>query len=132
MAVLVFLEAFISVTLIYDTFVIKYVHSGVCFLLHVSLILMVLVTEVVLRKEIWVLGQRGADLLLFLEASGVGDLDMAALGGRFIYNLLQPGVELAVHMVWRGIIARVLFVSSVTAMLGRDLIQNLRLGLLLA
>lgn len=98
-------------------------------MLFVSLLFMVLA---VLCEQIWVLGQRGTDLLLLLEASRVGDLDVAALGGRFIYNLLQSGIELAVHMVWRGIIARVLFVSRVTAILSRDLIQNLRFRFLLA
>ena len=93
---------------------------------------MVLVTEVVLCEQIWVLHQRGADLLLLLEATRVGDLDVAAFGGRFIYNLLQSGIELAVHTVRRGIIARVLFIPSVAAILGRDLIQDLGFRFLFA
>lgn len=57
-----------------------------CFTLHTSLcvrdpdfrlisdqdrlsVFMVLITEVVLCEQVWVLGQRGADLLLLLEAS---------------------------------------------------------------
>lgn len=89
---------------------------------------MVLVTEV---EQIWVLGQRGSDLLLLLEASGVGHLDVAPLGGRFVHDLLQPGVELAVHVVCRRVVALVLLVSGVAAILGRDLVQDLRLRLLL-
>lgn len=85
---------------------------------------MVFITEIVLCEQIWVLHQRGTDLLLLLEATRVGDLDMAAFGGRFIYNLLQSGIELAVHMVWRGIIAQVLFIPSVAAILGWDLVQD--------
>lgn len=109
------------------TRVIKYV-----LVLFLRFLFMVLVTEVVLCEQIWVLGQRGADLLLFLEASGVGHLDVAALGGRFIYNLLQPGVEVAVHVVCRGVVARVLFVTGVAAILSRDLVQDLGFRFLLA
>lgn len=104
-----------------------------CVLLFVSLVFMVLVAEVVLCEQIWVLGQRGTDLLLLLEASRVGHLDVAALGCRFIYNLLQSGVELAVQVVCRGgIVARVIFVSGVAAVLSRDLIQDFGLRFLLA
>lgn len=86
---------------------------------------MVLVAEVVLREQVWVLRQRGPDLLLLLEASRVGDFDVPALGGRFIHDLLQPGIELAVHVVCRGaVVAQVLFVSRVAAVFSRDLIQN--------
>lgn len=122
-------KTFQSVTLMYDTFVIKYVRFS---LLFVSRFFMVLVTEAVLGKQVWVLGQRGTDLLLLLEATRVGDLDVTALGGGFVHNLLQSGVELAVHMVGRGITARVLFVPGVAAVLRRDLVQNLRFRLLLA
>lgn len=94
------------------------------FLLLVSLLFMVLITVAVLWEHDGALGQRGSDLLLFLEASWVRDLDVAALCGRFIYNLLQFGAELAIRVFWRS--ARVLFVSRVAAMLSRDLIQNLR------
>lgn len=107
---------------------IKYVHVVRCF----SVFFMVLIAEVVLCKQVWVLGQRGADLLLLLEATGVGDLDVAALGGGFVYDLLQSGIELAVHVVRRGITGRVLLVPGVTAVLGRDFIQNFRFRLLLA
>lgn len=100
--------------------------------LFVSLFFMALVTEAVLCEQIWVLGQRGADLLLLLEATGVGDLDVAALGGGFVHDLLQPGIELAVPVVGRGVTARVLFVPGVTTILRRDLIQNLRFRFLLA
>lgn len=93
---------------------------------------MVLVAEVVLCEQVRVLGQRGSDLLLLLEATGVGDLDVTALGGGFVHNLLQSGVELAVHMVGRGITARVLLVPGVAAVLGRDLVQDLGFRLLLA
>lgn len=122
-------------TLIYDTFVIKYVHSGVfvgACVLFFCLFFIVLITEVVLWKQIGVLSQRSTDLLLLLEATRVGDLDVAALCGRFIYYLLQSGIELAVHMVWRRIVARVCFVAGVTAMLSWDLIKDLRFRFLLA
>lgn len=71
----------------------------------ICLLFMVLATEAVLCEQTWVLGQRGTDLLLLLEASRVGHLDVAALGGRFVHNLLQPGIELAVHVVRRGVVA---------------------------
>lgn len=93
------------------------------FLLFVSLLFMVLVAEVVLREQVWVLDQRGPDLLLLLEASGVGHFNVATFGGRFVHNLLQPGVELAVHVVRRRVgSAQVLFVPGVAAVLGRDLV----------
>lgn len=120
------------VTLIYDTFVVKHVHSWEPWCYLSVFCFVVLVAEVVLGVQVRVLGQRGADLLLLLEASGVGDLDVAAFGGGFIYNLLQSGIELAVHVVRWGGAARVLLVSGVTAALGRDLVQNLRFRLLLA
>lgn len=122
-------EAFRSVTLTYDTLVIKYLSL---FVLFVSLLFMVLLAQVVLCEQIRVLGQRGANLLLLLKTAGVGDLDMAAFGGRFIHDLLQPGVELAVRVVRRGIPARVVFVPSVGDVLRWDFIQNLRLRLRLA
>lgn len=101
-------------------------------MLFFSLFFMVLVSEVFLCEQVWVLGQRGTDPLLLLEASGVGDLDVAAFGGRFVYNLLQPGVELAVRVICSRVIARVLLVSGVAAVLSRDLVQDLGLRLLLA
>lgn len=57
---------------------------------------------------------------------------MAAFCGGFIYNLLQPGIELAGQMIWSGIIVGMVFASRVAAVLGRDLVQNLRFGFLLA
>lgn len=47
---------------------------------------------------------------------------MAALGGSFIHNLLQPGVERAARVLGGLVIAQVLFVSGVAAVLGRDLV----------
>lgn len=97
---------------------------------------MVLIAGVVLCEQVGVLPQRGADLLLLLEATRVGHLDVAALGGRLVHDLLQPGVELAVGVVRGGGVAvaarGVLFVAGVAAVLGRDLVQDLGLGLLLA
>ena len=61
-------------------------------ILHISLFFVILVTEVVLCEQAGVLGQRGPDFLLFLEATGVGNLDVAALGCRFVDDLLQSGV----------------------------------------
>lgn len=94
--------------------------------LFVSLFFMVLVAQVVPREQAWVFAQRGSHLLLLFVASWVGDLDVAAFRGRFIYNLLQPGVERASQMFWRGIVVGMFFVSRVTAVLGWNLIQNLR------
>lgn len=89
---------------------------------------MVLVALVVLREETRVLGQRGSDLLLLLEATGVGDLDVASLGGRFIHDLLQLGIELAVFVVC----GRVRLLLVVAAVLRWDLVQNFGLRFLLA
>lgn len=104
--------------------------------LFVTLLLVVLVTEVVLGEQVRLLHQRRADLLLLLEASGVGHFDVAALGGGFIHNLLQPGAELAVHAVHavRGGVAAggVLLVRGVAAGLRGDLVQDFGFGLLLA
>lgn len=91
-------------------------------MLFVSLIFMVLVAQVVLREQVWVFSQRGSHLLLLFVASRVGDPDVAAFCGGFIHNLLQPGIELAGQMLRR----MRFFVSRVAAVLGRDLVQNLR------
>lgn len=115
------------VTLTYDTFVIKCVWR----IFSVCSFFMVLITEVVLAEQIRVLRQRGTDFLLLLKATGVGDLHVAAFGGRFINNLLQFGIQMAVH-IWRGIVARKLLIPSITAILSWDLIQHLGLRLLLA
>lgn len=92
---------------------------------------MIDLTEVVVCKQIWVLGQRDADPLLLLVAAGVGDLDVASFGGRFIDDFLQFGIQLAVQF-WRAVTTWVVFVPSVTAMLCWDFIQNLGFRLLLA
>lgn len=101
-------------------------------MLFVSLVLEVLVTEAVLCEQVWFLSQHHTDLPLLLEASGVGDLDVASFSGRFVHNLLQSGVELAVRVICRGVVARVLFVSSVADVISWDLIQNFGFRLLLA
>lgn len=93
-----------------------------CILLFVRLLFVVLVAEVVLPEQVGVLGQRGSNLLLLLEAAGVGDLDMAAFGGRFIHNLLQSDVELAVHVFCRWVAALVLLVPGVAAVFRWDLV----------
>lgn len=119
-------------SLICDTLLIKNLRKRRAFVLFVSLFFVVLVAQVVLREQVWVLAQCGSDLLLLFVASRVGDLDVAAFCGSFIDNLLQPDIELAVQMFWRGITAGMFFVSHVTAVLSRDLVQNLRVRLLLA
>ena len=83
---------------------------------------------VVFGEEVGVFSQRGTDLLLLLKPAGVGDLDMAALGGRLVHNLLQPGIELAV----RGVRTWDILVVRVAGKLGRDLIQDFSLRLFLA
>lgn len=96
---------------------------------------MVLVTQVVFSKQIGVLRQRRPDFLLLLESARVGDFDVTAFGGRLIYNLLQSGIELAVHIMVRRVrvvIARVLFIPGVAAILGWDLVQDLGLRFLFA
>lgn len=110
---------------------VSHICNQVCFS-FVSLLFVVLVTEAVLGEQAGVLCQRGTDLLLLLEASGVGHLDVAALGGRLVHDLLQPGIELAVHVVCGGGTARVLFVPRVAAILCWDLVQDLGFRLLLA
>lgn len=77
------------------TFLIKNQREGVR-LCSSSVFFVVLVAQVALREQVWVLAQRDSDLLLLFVASWVGDLDVAAFRGGFIHNLLQPGVELAV------------------------------------
>lgn len=86
----------------------------------------VLVGLVVLREQVWVFAQRASHLLLLFVASWVGDLDVAAFCGGFICNLLPPCIELAGQMFWWGSTVGMVFFSRVTAVLGRDLVQNLR------
>lgn len=111
-----------------------YLHYQTCSLLFVGVfvVFVVFIFVVVLGEKRRVFSQSSTHLLLLLKAAGVGHLDVAALGGRFVYDLLQSGVELAVHMFLRRIVARVLFVPRVAAMLCWDLIQDLGFRFLFA
>lgn len=110
------------------------ISAGVCYFFFVCVCVlvvcrchMVLIGHVVFREEVGVFSQSGSDPLLLLESARVGDLDVAALGGRLVHNLLQPGIELAVC----GVTAHVLVVR-VAGKLSWDLIKDFGLRLLLA
>lgn len=109
-------------------------HCHTCPLLFVAVfvVFVVFICAVVLGEKRGVLGQSRAYPLLLLEAPGVGHLDVAPLSCRFVYDLLQSGVELAVRLFLRRIVAWMLFVPGVAAMLGWDLIQDLGLRFLFA
>lgn len=103
-----------------------YLHCQICSLLFVGVFVafVVFVFITVLSEKRGVFSQSGAHLLLLLKAAGVGHLDVAPLSGGFVYDLLQSGVELAVHVLLRRIVAWMLFVPRVAAMLCWDLIQD--------
>lgn len=88
----------------------------------------VLIPETVFREQHRVLSQCGTDLLLLLEATRVGHLNMATFSGRLIHYLLQSGTELVVHWVCGELRAVVMFLIIITILL-RDLVQNLCLRL---
>lgn len=88
----------------------------------------VLITETVFREQHRVLSQCGTDLLLLLEATRVGHLNMASFSGRLINYLLQSGTELVVCGDLRAV--GMLHIPSVIAILWGDLVQNLDLRLL--
>lgn len=88
---------------------------------------MVLVSHVVFGEEVGVFSQSDSDSLLLLKSARMGDLDVAALCGRLVHNLLQPGIELAVG----GVTAHVLD-ARVAGKLSWDLIQDFGLRFLFA
>lgn len=91
----------------------------------------VLITETVFREQHRVLSQCGTDLLLLLEATRVGHLNMATFSGRLIHYLLQSGTELVVHWVCGELRAVVmLLIPSVITILLGDLVQNICLRIL--
>lgn len=110
-------------------------HCQTCPLLFIGVfaVFVVFVFAVVLGEKRGVFGQSRAHFLLLLESPGVGHLDVAPLGCGFVYDLLQPGVELAVRLFQGRVVAcDMVFVPGVAAMLGWDFIQDLGLRFLFA